>query len=216
MNMKNSTKDLEEALTLSAPTHTTFSTLNPSYLVYATAAIAAAQRAQLLTELHDDECPPDQSRLAPDKFQDATVRDVYEHHIHAREQDQSIHPWLFIVVDKPQWSKEGVLIVNLAVPTEQKDPSHVIGVARCGVEGDLGAESNCINLDIANCNRGDVKQIEHSDWHGDDPSHNQRYQHPNLHGGDSSQSTAYAWYSLVPRGNVADQIPVRLSLTHCL
>lgn len=79
----------------------------------------------------------------------------------------------------------------------------MIGVARCSVDGDQGAESSCVNLDIGNCDWTDVKYTQQRLWGGEDPSSNERYTSPRSRDGTDRQSTAYAWYSLVRKGTIS-------------
>lgn len=172
-----STKTPEETLPLVAPPPAiTF--IKPSqktkYSVYTTTPLENSQRQQLLADLHSDEDSNQSCRLAPDEFQNNTLRDVYDYHIRARDEDDSIHPFYFIVADQPDWNNAGILIVDLNVLTDRKEPSNVIGVSRGSVSGPLGAESMGMNLDIGNIEWTDVKHNEHNDWNGEHPFTNRR------------------------------------------
>lgn len=72
------------------------------------------------------------SKLAPDPdFTGRSLRDVYEHFITLRDEDESIQPFYFIVADKVNFEEEGVLGVCLECNNEG-DGS--VGVARCPVD----------------------------------------------------------------------------------
>lgn len=202
-----STSDLEETLPLTAP-EPAFPLIGPTreikYSVYATTSLDHDQRQQLLADLHSDYQSIQSCRIAPGQFQHNSLREVYDYHIHARDENATtgIHPDYFIVIDQPDWDTAGVLIVHLRVGTEQKDPSIVIGVSRVDVRGPLGAESTGMNLDIANIDWMDVKNSECIDWGGDDPFANQRYYptDPRTALVPTYSSTIYVWYSLIRRG----------------
>ena len=93
-------------------------------------------------------------------------------------------------------------MVYLEVDTEQKDPSHIIGVGCGDVRGPLRAESMGMNLDVTNINWTDVKHTERIDWGGEDPFTNQFYfvTDPRTAVIPTYDSTIYAWYSLVRKG----------------
>lgn len=202
-----STKTLEETLPLVAPRPAiTFvkPSLRTKYSVYTTTALENSQRQRLLADLHSDEDSNQSCRLAPDEFQNTLLRDVYNYHIRARDEDDSVHPFYFIVADQPDWDIAGVLMVYLKVLTDRKVPSNVIGVSRGSVRGPLGAESMGMNLDVGNIEWTDVKQTEHNQWNGEDPFTNQRYfaNGPRTAITPTYHSTIYAWYSLVRKGKL--------------
>lgn len=95
------------------------------------------QRLYILSELRDHYFSWWRGRLASAQVENATIREVYDQHINARELDSTIHPWLLIIINQPDWIKDGVLLVNLSVPTDQGDAA--IGVTRCDINGETKA-----------------------------------------------------------------------------
>jgi hypothetical protein len=59
------------------------------------------------------------------------VRDVFDAFLALREEDQSVQPFYFVVADRADFGKEGVLGVCLDVGQEGEGD---VGVARCNVE----------------------------------------------------------------------------------
>ena len=169
-----STKEIEDSLPLTAPTRCPRPTQRTDVLVYIAASLTTDEHERLLSTLHDYEYSSERTRPAPGDYPNKSVREIYDHHVRAREDDDSIHPFLFIVADQPDFTKNGVLIVDLAVQADQVEPNRVVGVTRCSVGGDEGAESICVNLDTANCEWTDVKYAEMRNWGGEDPCRNRR------------------------------------------
>lgn len=203
----SSTKEIEDSLPLTAPKRSPCPTQRTNLLLYIAASLTANEHERLLSTLHDYEYSSERTRLAPGDYQTKSVREIYDHHVRAREDDGSIHPFLFIVADRPDFTKDGVLIVNLAVQTDRVEPNRVVGVTRCSVGGDEGAESICVNLDTANCEWADVKYAEMRNWGGEDPRRNRRYfptdsQTAESNNASSDDSTVFAWYSLVRKGKI--------------
>lgn len=192
------TKEVEDTLPLSAPLQSGFSPRRVDYLVYLTIPILQDQREHFLSRLHDYSYSSKKSRLANGDFQGSTVRDIYDYHLRARDEDDNIHPSLFIVADQADFMRDGVLVVNLAISTEEEDPSHVIGLVRCSVSGDEdGAESMCVNLDTANLDWIEVKWAEWRRRGGEKPSENRRYFPTGSTGSSPETSTQFVWYSLI-------------------
>ncbi|KAK7745584.1 hypothetical protein SLS62_009761 [Diatrype stigma] len=94
----------------------------------------------------------------------STLRDVYEHHVRARDADPSVHPLYFVVADRADWRAEGLLAVHLDCGYGEEEDR--VGVGRCGVDW---ADSWGVNLDIGNMDWMDLKEMEEQEWGGEDP-----------------------------------------------
>ncbi|RYP17300.1 hypothetical protein DL765_004591 [Monosporascus sp. GIB2] len=98
------------------------------------------------------------------------LRDVYEYHLRARDagedadEKSTVHPLYFVVADKADWKREGLLAVHLDCRYDEEQDR--VGVGRCGVDW---ADSWGVNLDVVNMDWMDLKQAEHEEWGGDDP-----------------------------------------------
>lgn len=202
-----STVELEETLPLMAPepkAEFSRSGKDVKFTVYSTVPLDDSQRQQLLEDLHGYEETCEECQLSPGQFQHESLRDVYEYHIRARDEDVTIHPEYFIVVDHADWDIYGALMVNLRADTDRKEEPYVISIARLDVRGLLGVECMCVNMDIANLNWEDVKATSHEHWGGEDPDTNKRLwaTNPRTALVPTYYSTVYAWYTLVPPGKL--------------
>lgn len=72
------------------------------------------------------------SKLAPSPdFSVRSLRDIYDHFISLRENDESTQQFYFIVADRAKFTDEGVLYVCLDICNERNGE---VGVARCPVD----------------------------------------------------------------------------------
>lgn len=94
----------------------------------------------------------------------STLRDVYEHHVRARDSDPRAHPLYFVVADREDWRAGGLLAVHLDCGYGGEEDR--VGVGRCGVDW---ADSWGVNLDIGNMDWMDLKEMEEEEWGGEDP-----------------------------------------------
>lgn len=94
----------------------------------------------------------------------STLRDVYDYHVKARDEDVTVHPLYFVVADRADWKKEGLLAVHLDCGYGEEEDR--VGVGRCGVDW---AGSWGVNLDIGNMDWVDLKEMEEQEWGGEDP-----------------------------------------------
>jgi hypothetical protein len=196
----SSTTDSENALPLEAPT-AEFPLTSPSqavkYQVYSLADLSLEERQKLIERLHEDDAGPHNCRLSSGDRLAQSLREVYDYHIRARDQDKTIHPYFFVVVE--QSTPHDLLVVYLKA--SRSDGKRVVGVCRCGVgEADLmGA-----NLDVGNIDWIEYKEAEQEKFGGDSPYTNPRYflKDPRTLKQDDTSAPAtiaYAWFSLVPR-----------------
>lgn len=89
------------------------------YQVYPQRQLAQDESASLLGTLHQDEFGPHACRVVND-FQGRTFREAFNHHIHVRDEDKTIHPYFFFALEeafpKVSWwriSKHRERTVNL-------------------------------------------------------------------------------------------------------
>ncbi|RYP25519.1 hypothetical protein DL768_011483 [Monosporascus sp. mg162] len=96
------------------------------------------------------------------------LRDVYEHHLRARDagenadEESTVHPLYFVVADRPDWKREGLLAVHLDCGYGEEEDR--VGVGRCGVDW---ADSWGANIDIANMDWMELKEAEQEEWGGE-------------------------------------------------
>ncbi|THZ34048.1 hypothetical protein D6C88_10497 [Aureobasidium pullulans] len=148
----------------------------------------------LLAALHRDDLGPRACRLVKD-FQPRTLREAFDHHSRVRDEDETIHPYFFIAVEKE--SSDSVLVVYLKAPGA--DGHHVVGVNRCAMwEADLvGA-----NLDVGNIDWIEYKEAEEEKFGSESPYTNPRYfsrdpRVPREDDSTTSENCVYAWFSLL-------------------
>ena len=121
----------------------------------------------------EDECSGGNSALAREasRFAGRSLRQVYEHHVKARDRDRTVHPLFFIVADNAEWKANGLLIIHLDCGYLEggKEGGDCVRVGRCGVDwaGTWG-----VNI-IGNMDWMDLKEMEETDWDGDDPYGNE-------------------------------------------
>ncbi|KAH0037944.1 hypothetical protein KCU78_g1585, partial [Aureobasidium melanogenum] len=190
-----STKRLEDTLPPCDSHHNRASdTLSGQWPIYSLVTSNERCLKELESDINKAEDSTSNSLLItkPDSS-NGTLRDVYDHHIRFRDENDMIHPTLFIAVDQRDYQAKGVLVVDLQVATDTSQT--VIGVLRCGYED---ADLYCANLDIGNMSFIDYKEEEQRLWGGEDPYENKRY--------FSKDATSpapplgkqhYAWYSNV-------------------
>ena len=166
------------------------------YLVYSLVKLTSDGTNGLLAALHQDDIGPRACRLVKD-FQPRSLREAFDHHGRVRDEDETIHPYLFIAVEKA--SSDSVLVVYLKAPGA--DGHHVVGVNRCAIgEADLvGA-----NLDVGNIDWIEYKEAEEEKLGSESPYTNPRYfskdpRVPREDDSTTSENCVYAWFSLVPR-----------------
>ncbi|KAH0366081.1 hypothetical protein KCU65_g5540, partial [Aureobasidium melanogenum] len=167
-----STKQLEATLPLHDSNHNRAGhTLIGQCPIYSLIAFDEQSLKELETDINEAEDSTSKYILItkPD-LSDCILRDVYDHHIRLRGEDEEIHPTLFIVVDQRDYKKQSVLVVDRRVLTETDQT--VIGILRCGYDD---ADCYCANLDIGNVSFIDFKMEEQRLWGGDDPYENPRY-----------------------------------------
>jgi hypothetical protein len=191
--------DLENTLPLRAPTpaHPLLgSKKGVGYLVYPLVELTEKERDELLAALHEDDIGPHACRLV-EGLQPQTLRETYDHHIRVRDEDETIHPYFFIAVEKA--SSDSVLAVYYKAPGA--DGGQVVGVSRCAIrEADvMGA-----NLDVGNIDWIEYKEAEEEKFGSESPYTNPRYfsKDPRALKDDESSTSkrcVYAWFCLVPR-----------------
>ncbi|KAG9949317.1 hypothetical protein KCU85_g4322, partial [Aureobasidium melanogenum] len=193
-----STKQLEDTLPLCDAHHNRAGdTLSGQWPIYSLVAFDEPSLKQVLNDINEAEDSTSNSILItePD-LSNSTLRDVYDHHIRLRDENDKIHPTLFIAVDQRDYQANGVLVVDLKVMTDTSQT--VIGVLRCGYDD---ADLYCANLDIGNMSFIDYKEEEQRLWGGDDPYENQRYfSRDAASPAPPSDKQHYAWYSNVEMG----------------
>ncbi|THX11011.1 hypothetical protein D6D13_05017 [Aureobasidium pullulans] len=165
-------------------------------LVYSLVKLTLDGTNGLLAALHQDDIGPRACRLVKD-FQPRSLREAYDHHSRVRDEDETIHPYFFIAVEKA--SSDSVLVVYLKAPGA--DGHHVVGVSRCAIgEADLvGA-----NLDVGNIDWIEYKEAEEEKFGSESPYTNPRYfskdpRVPREDDSTTSENCVYAWFSLVSR-----------------
>jgi hypothetical protein len=106
--------------------------LRYKFAIYNTAPLDPASRHQLQKSINSAELSTVRSKLAPKPdFSNRSLRDVYDHHIRLRNEDDTIYLLYFIVADSLNPPDDGVSIMLLNSSTYEED---VIGVSRCGVD----------------------------------------------------------------------------------
>ena len=177
-----STKELAATLPRKAPnTERHRAVLNAApyqykYQIYSLAALDEAALLRLEQDINrgdpSDENSGGNSALAKEagnRFAGRSLRDVYEYHVSARDRDHGVHPLYFIVADSVDWKTDGLVVVHLDcgyVEGGKEGGEDCVGVGRCGVEW---ADSLGVNIDIGNMDWMDLKEMEETDWGGDDP-----------------------------------------------
>ena len=176
-----STKELAATLPRKAPnTEQHRAVLNTApyqhkYQIYSLAALDDAALARLARDVNtgdpEDENSGGNSALSKEagRFAGRSLRDVYDHHIEARNRDKTVHPLYFIVADSADWKTDGLLVVHLDcgyVEGGKEGGEDCVGVGRCGVDW---ADSWGVNIDIGNMDWMELKEMEETDWGGDDP-----------------------------------------------
>jgi hypothetical protein len=166
-----STRQLEENLPPSAPPIPDGDYATRKIAIYTTLSLDATQLKQLEQDLRDADDISDTpvTQLAPQPFSE-NLLDIYNHHLQMDSQDSPYHPRCFIVADQNDWKEKGVLFVNLAADTEQRES--FVGVCRCDLEMATQIEAN---LDIGNMDWVDYKEMEENDFGGENPYKNPRY-----------------------------------------
>ena len=140
--------------------------------IYTALSIETSQLQQLEQDLRDadDISDEDVAQLAPQPHFN-TVLDTYNHHANLAKQDTSKHdPSYFIVADHDDWKEKGVLFVNLTTDTEQRES--FVGVCRCNLETATQIKAN---LEIANMDWVDYKEMEQDEFDGENVYKNPRY-----------------------------------------
>ena len=129
-----STRELEDTLPLTAPLTPNGDFEDRKIAIYTTLPPETSQLQQLEQDLRDanDISDKDDAQLSPNPHF-TTLLDIYNHHISLSEKDsdasQQHDPSYFIVADHEDWDKKGLLFIDLAAATEQRDS--FVGVCRC-------------------------------------------------------------------------------------
>ena len=126
-----STRDLEDTLPLTSPLTQNTGFEDRKIAIYTTLLLEPSQLRRLEEDLRnaDDILSTDVARLAPQPHF-SSVLDIYNHHVDLAQQDSPQHdPSYFIVADHEDWDKKGLLFIDLAAATEQRDS--FVGVCRC-------------------------------------------------------------------------------------
>lgn len=170
-----STRELEDSLPLIGPiVEDDFSYLDPTKIaVYTLLALKIEQLKQLeqgIRAADQDACTPATLSTTQPAFHDQRLLDIYNHHIHTRDEESGFHPFYFIVADQEDWAEKGVLFVHLAASTWQRES--FVGVCRCDLET---ASQIGPNLDMANSDWEHYKVMEQDEFGGEDPYENPRY-----------------------------------------
>lgn len=131
------------------------------------------------------------SKLAPSPdFTGRSLRDIYDHFITFRENDESTQPFYFIVADKADFRDEGVLCVCLDIYNEGDGE---VGVARCPVDmADCWGAGFYYGLSEWE-EMQDAEQTEY----GPEEDHEKEY---DTRCGPIRLRSMYGWYSLVEKG----------------
>ncbi|KAJ4989754.1 hypothetical protein SVAN01_04784 [Stagonosporopsis vannaccii] len=104
------------------------------FLVFHTAALSPSALDELLACINASDGSPPYSKLAPTPdFSNRPLRDVYDHFVSLREQDETVYPFYFIVADRVDFAEKGVLGVCLDCSQGESEDADV-GVARCGID----------------------------------------------------------------------------------
>lgn len=172
-----STKELRETLPERAPNEERHlkDHMHQKFAIYTLANLNAAQLQELRDKVNTIDGKliedPDVSyaRVAdqPD-FSGRTLRDVYDHHILARDQCDWMDPLFFIVADQEDHKTKGLLVVNLCTfgdDDDEADDTGIIGVARCKPH-EAGGWGICFRL--AEMDWSELKDAEHEEWGGSD------------------------------------------------
>lgn len=138
------------------------------------------------------------SRLAPTPdFSDRSLRDVYDHFLTLRDEDESIQPFYFIVADKANFGEEGVLGVCLDCNNEGDGD---LGVARCPVDM---ADGWGADFYYGLADWEDMKDAEQAEYGSEDDEQgldpDQGY---DARPGPIQLRSMYGWYSLVEKGQL--------------
>lgn len=107
---------------------------NPAkFLIFHTALLTPSLLSALENAINSSPSGHSVCKLAPaPDFSSAfSVREVFNAFIALREEDESVQPFYFVVADRADFGKEGVLGVCLDAG---QDGEGDVGVARCGVE----------------------------------------------------------------------------------
>ena len=178
---RKSTKELAATLPPKAPNteqhKAVLSTPNPyqyKYQIYSLVPLDQEALARLEKDIDaghpDDDVTGGNSALSKEagRFAGKSLREVYDYHLEARDRDPTVHPLFFIVADNADWKENGVLVVHLDCGWRAgaKKGRDCVGVGRCGIDW---ADSWGVNIDIGNMDWMDLKEMEETDWGGDDP-----------------------------------------------
>ncbi|KAK6002940.1 hypothetical protein QM012_000785 [Aureobasidium pullulans] len=161
--------------------------------VYSLVQLTEKESNELHDTLNQDDYGPHACCVVKD-FQGTTLREAFNHHACIKNEDETVHPYFFIVLEEE--SSKSVLVVDLKAPGA--DGESVVGVSRCAIhEADLmGA-----NLDVDNIDCIEYKEAEEEKFGSESPYTNERYfaRDPREPKDTVSNITAYAWFSIVPR-----------------
>lgn len=129
----STTNALALTLPTKAPPFSEDRPLDPArFAIFYTAPLTTSSVQRLESLVNSSSASSDNSQLAPTPdFRNRSLRDVYDHFIILREENETIEPSYFIVADRLDFEVEGVLGVYL---DRAQDGDGVIGVARCAVE----------------------------------------------------------------------------------
>ena len=166
-----STRELEDGLPLIAPPGQNGDFATRKIAIYTTLYVEAAQLERLEQDLRDANEISDTAvaQLAPQPHFDSLL-DIYNHHIQLDTKEFAYDPRYFIVADQDDWTKEGVLFINLAADTEQREC--FVGVCRCDLETCTQIKAN---LEVGNMDWVDYKEMEQDEFGGENPYENPRY-----------------------------------------
>jgi hypothetical protein len=125
-----STRELEDTLPLTSPLTQKAGFEDRKIAIYTTLPLEDSQLQQLEQALRDaDDILIDVTHLSTQPHF-SSVLDIYNHHVDLAQQDSPQHdPSYFIVADHEDWDKKGLLFIDLAAATEQRDS--FVGVCRC-------------------------------------------------------------------------------------
>ncbi len=102
------------------------------FSIFHTAALTPTNREKLERLVNSGSSSSMHSKLAPTPdFSDQSLRNIYEHFLELRELNDSIQPFYFIVADRVDFVKEGVLGICLDC---SQGGDFDVGVARCRVD----------------------------------------------------------------------------------
>ncbi|KAM0709476.1 hypothetical protein Q7P35_003515 [Cladosporium inversicolor] len=167
-----STRELEDTIPLTSPITHNGDFKDRKIAIYTTLSNETSQLQQLEQDLRDadDISDEDVAELAPQPHFNSML-DIYNHHVDLAKQDTLQHdPSYFIVADQEDWKENGVLFVNLTADTEQRE--FFVGVCRCNLETATQIKAN---LEIANMDWVDYKEMEQEEFDGENPYKNSRY-----------------------------------------